>query len=109
MSDAKKSFDTWISKQEELAFCNEFQLAEVSYNAGWEEALAWKSSQDDWRPIKTAPKDGSYILLLDSDYVVTGHWWEPYNCWAPKVLCIDKPTHWIPLLPPPQSGEKEGE
>lgn len=64
---------------------------------------------DGWRPIETAPKDGTEVLtyrkaglravaLWDVDY---GHWLVPDGAYLRDV------THWQPLPPPPQ--EKGGE
>lgn len=61
----------------------------------------------DWRPIKTAPKDGSSILIgvpargewpgvtMESRWVNSGQrWWDWFGS--------DKPTHWQPMPEPPQ-------
>ena len=61
----------------------------------------------NWHPIETAPQDGTPIRLfcprLSEDGVIVGFWnagkWfmrqdGPY----PVVL---KPTHWMPIPPPP--------
>lgn len=65
----------------------------------------------DWRPIETAPKDGTRLLGYypqNEDYIRVGviqwmkprgydyHWtWD--GSWMP-----DDPTHWQPLPEPPQ-------
>lgn len=65
-----------------------------------------------WRPIETAPKDGSWILLRgESGYVRTpyrvavGHWaveYRPLSPWQTSERCSfgddgAPPTHWMPL------------
>jgi len=78
-----------------------------------------------WRPIETAPRDGTRILLWErfTDYPVVGYWlnesWnaetESYEvscgtwCYGGCVYdCIDpkQVTHWQPLpQPPAEDGE----
>lgn len=66
---------------------------------------------EQWRPIETAPKDGTWVLLwFDADeYAVSGAWMRPgrdyiahwcaFGRWTPG----DAPTHWMPLPAPPAS------
>jgi hypothetical protein len=65
-----------------------------------------------WRPIETAPQDGTYVLVVEGQFVSqarfvsdsgwfeanndpTDHWGGPFS-----------PTHWqpMPLPPPPEKG-----
>lgn len=80
----------------------------------------------DWRPIETAPEDGTMILLADHESVCLGKWIdtsheterlistkgnrrtyetvlvkEGYFERFPDDPWID-PTHWMPLPDPPQ-------
>jgi hypothetical protein len=61
----------------------------------------------EWKPIETAPKDGSDVLIwcytgeigvahFDS---ATFAWWSDLS----TRECPD-PTHWMPLPPPPESN-----
>ena len=82
-----------------------------------------------WRPIETAPKDGTSILLHCSRYfrdespalecddvnTVVASWWEreepnadgelgDWICYMDLFmdpLCPFEPTHWMPLPDPP--------
>ncbi len=84
--------------------------------------LGW--TPPDWRPIDTAPRDGTAVLVLlpysDRPIQTTARWVEGYlfrvpGCW---VLCeagdhaesadltYPAPTHWKPLGPNPE-GEKQ--
>ena len=70
--------------------------------------------KDDWRPIETAPKDGTKVLMFPSPHGFyagywIGHWTDLYG----GVWYMDDighlngmwaPTHWMPL-PPPPAGE----
>lgn len=71
----------------------------------------------EWKPIETAPRDGSSVLLL-SDYVFVedgpnaiwmGYW--PVNdkkqwCFLSSWDCepLTEATHWMPLPEPPSDG-----
>lgn len=63
-----------------------------------------------WRPIESAPKDGTPIMLLIDDVAIEGSWYAPQYGkprWYPEALCShgcgccgseDGPaTHWCPL------------
>lgn len=78
----------------------------------------------EWQPIETAPKDGTLIILWDSnrELAVSGHWHsEParddpsngyehaWSWWVSSNDTImwdggpdDIPTHWTPLPEPPK-------
>lgn len=71
----------------------------------------------EWKPIETAPKDGTEILLLEylseDDYgsVDRGCWGfvetSDYNGekiydWLSNYGHIEEPTHWMPLPEPPK-------
>jgi len=58
-----------------------------------------------WRPIETAPKDKSSILIIDSENFITiGYFSEERGCFANTEECwkIETPTHWMPLPEPPK-------
>jgi hypothetical protein len=67
----------------------------------------------EWKPIETAPKDGTPILALYADawgmrrysvrYWSTGNWESGKEGWSDewRQLRKDQPTHWQPLPPPP--------
>jgi Protein of unknown function (DUF551) len=67
-------------------------------------------SGNEWRPIESAPKDGTRVMLADMRSVVTGLW----NPQVPGWECDwrvgnygDRPTHWMPLPdPPPPTGNR---
>lgn len=79
----------------------------------------------EWKPIKTAPKDGTEIILgwdSASVWIVRNGWWcdgfdqfegvyieDDCGWWAyrhsvtqEKLEGYDSPTHWMPLPEPPQ-------
>jgi hypothetical protein len=66
----------------------------------------------EWRPIKTAPKDGEPVLLYKPDeghsgeYLLVGYWGEwagEGECW---IACaghnLRPPIHWMSLPVPPE-------
>lgn len=61
-----------------------------------------------WRPIETAPKDGSEFLIawVGEDAVVG--WWERargYFAWHEAARPRDhQPTHWMPIPSPPEQA-----
>jgi len=64
---------------------------------------------NEWRPIETAPKDGSDIIVYrpkhDGTYIpqVGIDWWMTKGirpCWG-KSRADCQPTHWMPLPEPP--------
>jgi hypothetical protein len=78
----------------------------------------WRDFQGGsaWKPIETAPKDGSTLLLycpdgdLPADRVVGG-WWDDFGPYRKEmggdgVWSFDlpgEPTHWMPLPEPPSA------
>ena len=90
----------------------------------------WDSVQDlinnilheykpDWRPIETAPKDGTELLLVVAGFIPsTGHFDTEYQKWVlvdekefSDLLCWEDyingveylPTHWMPLPTTPDT------
>jgi Protein of unknown function (DUF551) len=72
------------------------------------------TSEQQWQPIETAPKDGTVIWTLwngvnnktgePSRYYNAAHfdneggdWWDTGGDYV-----IDEPTHWMPLPEPPK-------
>jgi hypothetical protein len=70
----------------------------------------------DWQPIETAPKDGTRILLWDTDEAVIAKWDDismgGAKGWQVAVVnmigdvnyydAAFNPTHWMPLPEPPR-------
>lgn len=68
----------------------------------------------EWKPIETAPKDGTPIWLYTACGQCEGYWkygeWEQDAIYCtydgtggPAFEC--NPTHWMPLPPPPKDDE----
>jgi len=72
-----------------------------------------------WQPIETAPKDGTYILAVMEGYIPSTVCWRDY-CWMTMDMEASyddgdfeyqgewKLTHWMPLPPAPQPAHQEG-
>jgi hypothetical protein len=57
-----------------------------------------------WRPIETAPKDGTPILVTNGKKHAAVYWW-PMVWMGTTNNGMKEPTHWMPLPPPPEKGE----
>ncbi len=50
-----------------------------------------------WRPIDTAPRDGSRLLLRSpKGRVADGEWSVQYGCWSWPYVMVE-PTAWLPF------------
>ena len=65
----------------------------------------------EWRPIETAPKDGSRLLGKIGDWTGFQFYWDAHHsewalCDAPLTFSPAQygqdPTHWMPLPEPPK-------
>lgn len=74
-----------------------------------ERAVPDSCDSNGWRPIETAPKDGTAVLLYADSWELTwgiqaGRFYDgEWMCWGGAVPENDEdgPTHWQPLPPPP--------
>lgn len=75
--------------------------------------LASLREQMKWRPIETAPKDGKFLVLADhglpwpacaKDGIIRSNAHGVVN--EPKDRHSLTVTHWMPLPPAPDAGEK---
>lgn len=55
-----------------------------------------------WRPIETAPKDGTDMLLYSFNSQVDCGWYQ--DGWI-RIDACDDPTHWLPLPAPPSEDK----
>lgn len=65
----------------------------------------------EWRPIETAPKDGTLVLLSIGGEVhiglFTNGWGGPdWYDYDEKGAFMFEPTHWMPIPPPPAEEAK---
>ena len=63
---------------------------------------------EGWRPISTAPRDGTEVLADTSGLGrVVVYWDDEESQWGTGLGYLDRgaPTHWMPLPPPPTSAE----
>lgn len=58
------------------------------------------SQSEGWRPIETAPKDGTPILVCNDTTMAAVYWWPAV--WMGTTHCgMKEPTRWMPLPPLP--------
>ena len=65
---------------------------------------------DNWQPIETAPRDGSWVLGHSSenaheDVVYVMEWFERDGWLKVYHDCSAHPTHWQPLPAPPKDNQ----
>lgn len=74
------------------------------------DVIKGKAAQE-WRGIESAPKDGTWVLVIDSEYgdhggAFVARYTEAFSgCWlinTSHIPHIVYPTHWQPLPTPPQ-------
>lgn len=68
-------------------------------------------SEQGWRTIDSAPKDGTEIIALSGAKGVSLGWFFKPSSRTQSWLdqrgrCID-PSHWMPLPPPPSVSEEK--
>lgn len=69
--------------------------------------------KDDWRPIHTAPKDGTRMLLYSKGHLVMLGGWAGHGSyggpswWSNNVPILPQPTKWQPLPDLPNGGSDE--
>lgn len=56
----------------------------------------------DWKPIDTAPKDGTDIIVWAHGRALGARWTDRDRCWRVNILSFVRidPTHWMPHMPP---------
>lgn len=103
-----------------VAMAQDGRLADARFIAAANpETVLWLIAQiPQWMPIESAPKDGSYLMLVDCDLVTIGTWtksdalrdeaWIGFDCMSniDKVVILS-PTHWMPLPTPPTEAPRE--
>jgi len=82
-------------------------MLDVAKSAGFDslaEAIVKASPQ--WKPIESAPKDGTHIMLYRPRIQFVGFYGLPISKWCINSkslpLMRPEPTHWQPLPEPPK-------
>lgn len=97
----------------EAQLAQRFDAADMATAAaqGFRDGVA-KDQQARWRPIETAPKDGTEILGYTEEVGALVLYWDSMtgemDHWSDGMsVSFWKPTHWVPLpaAPGPADGE----
>lgn len=89
-------------------------LSERLASLGWE--IVCLLIEDEWKPIESAPKDGTRILLWDGEFMAVAAWqkldcsadygWVKGTVWDGNLSDLEcevvNPTHWKPEPAPPE-------
>ncbi len=114
--ESRKAFEQWASsKRPPPALDESDRDEEGDYRAWdvqdewnvWQAAIAWMQSQQAWRPMDSAPKDGTKILLCDGyEYCAAlwdfGSWWEQSYREGRLDVSLTEWKGWLPLPPMPE-------
>lgn len=62
--------------------------------------------RNEWKPIETAPKDGTRLLAYEKGCALYEIWWQrnlgdQWDGWQDDWDDEPEPTHWMPLPAPP--------
>lgn len=82
------------------AGCQCAQRAEQSEVAALRTRVRELEAAQAWRPIETAPKDGTRILAYGG-WGIAIIWWSSWLEWYDGEGAHLEPTHWQPLPSPP--------
>lgn len=68
-------------------------------------------TKNGWKPIETAPKDGTAVLICINQGTAFDAWWDQADqAWVDGRLnryeeqYTYSPTHWMPMPEPPVEG-----
>jgi len=62
----------------------------------------------EWKPIASAPRDGTEILLGHPDGSLAVGWWGKFGVnigWTDGDYLMSWPSHWMPAPAPPERKE----
>ena len=87
-----------VMQHDEIArkFIHELEVENARLKTDYAALLA----ATQWRPIETAPKDGTHILAFHNGSIWTV-WWSDTQMWHDSNDYDYRPTHWMPLPKPP--------
>lgn len=85
--------------------CFDRPMVAASLAAVWKAAVA-VADRMTWKPIDTAPKDGTEVLLLDPEVGrIVGCYDASFSMWVAPGYCLN-PTLWMPI---PEVREQKSE
>lgn len=100
--------DLAMRYKEEFAMRDRYKVQ----SDGWRDKALEIAERCEWRPIKTAPKDGRTVFIWYAGECVRAAYLAEHHGRIPQWYLLDKwrnwepvsdpPKHWMPLLGPPK-------
>lgn len=113
IADFQRACETWILREQESEFSDNALIALLCDAVRCSRELAACAANyakvdppQAWKPIDSAPKDGTAILVVEpknDQQLRCAFWQDHWKMWlsVPGRIHV-RPTHWMPLPAPPK-------
>ncbi len=105
MSEQNEDIDFTDSREGQFMYEDLRRINELEQE---NQKLREELARYEWRPIESAPKDGTSILVCNATIggePMCAHYSAIYNNWQLERKGVWIPTHWMPLHEPPAPEE----
>lgn len=120
MSEAeeREAFEAWMRDDTNLSLARHPNFPDLYQDRLVDDRwFVWQAARSQWRPIDSAPRDGTELLLVDADGVrVVGRWGKhnhvPMYGWIRQVELYGEEVDgfdavaYQPLPPPPKGAQR---